>query len=412
MPPFAAIADDFTGATDLALTLQREGWRTALTVGVPLPGAPLPDIDALVVALKSRTVEAREAIDWSLASAKALRAASYQQLFFKYCSTFDSTDAGNIGPVTDALMGALDIDFTIACPAFPANGRTVYSGHLFVGNLPLSESPMKDHPLTPMRDANLVRVLQRQTPRKVGLIPYAAVDGGIAALKAAFAAARRDGIEIAIVDAVTERHLRDIGHACDDMALVTGGSGVSMGLPSATGARRPTAPPPFPVHGGGEAILAGSCSQATRNQVAREIAGGTTSYRLDPAALPDRAALSGWIRAQRSDARLLIYSTADPADVRAAQAANDGVSARIEKVLAHAAADCVVFGRTRIVVAGGETSGAVVEQLGIRNLEVGPEIAPGVPWTRDLAHPALVLALKSGNFGGPDFFSEAFERIR
>lgn len=412
MPPFAAIADDFTGATDLALTLRREGWRAALTVGVPQPDAPLPDADALVVALKSRTIDPRQAIDWSMASAKALKAAGFRQLFFKYCSTFDSTDAGNIGPVADALMRDLGTNFTIACPAFPANGRTVFSGHLFVGDRLLSESPMKDHPLTPMRDPDLVRVLQRQTSRKVGLIPYAAVDGGVPSLKAAFAAAKKAGVEIAIVDAVTERHLRDIGLACGDMALVTGGSGVSMGLPSAAGARPPASPPPFPVRGGGEAILAGSCSQATRGQVAKEIAAGTASYRLDPANLPDAAALASWIRAQRADARLMIYSTADPADVRAAQGADSGVSTRIEEVLAQAAADCVAFGRTRIVVAGGETSGAVVEKLGVRNLEIGPEIAPGVPWTRDLARPTLVLALKSGNFGGPDFFREAFEIIR
>ena len=411
MPPFAAIADDFTGATDLALTLRREGWRAVLTVGIPQPGTPLPDADALVVALKSRTIDPRQAIEWSVTSAKTLRAAGYRQIFFKYCSTFDSTDLGNIGPVADALMRELGTSFTIACPAFPANGRTVYSGHLFVGDRLLSDSPMKDHPLTPMRDPDLVRVLQRQTSRKVGLIPYAAVDGGAVTLRKAFKAAKEAGIEIAIVDAVTEQHLRDIGLACGDMALVTGGSGVSMGLPAASGARPPTTPPPFPVSKGGEAILAGSCSLATRVQVAKEIGAGTTSYRLDPADLPDAATLAAWIRAQRPNARLMIYSTADPAEVRAAQVADSSVSARIEEVLAQAAADCVAQGRTRIVVAGGETSGAVVEKLGVRNLEIGPEIAPGVPWTRDLAHPALVLALKSGNFGGADFFREAFERI-
>lgn len=412
MPHFAAIADDFTGATDLALTLQREGWRTVLSIGVPAHDAALPDADALVVALKSRTVAPETAVAWSLACARNMRKNGVRQFFFKYCSTFDSTDAGNIGPVADALMRELGTDFTVACPAFPANGRTVYLGHLFVGSRLLSESPMKDHPLTPMRDADLVRVLQRQTKRRVGLVPFAEVDRGVEALRAAFAQARADGVGIAIVDATSERHLRDIGAACAGMALMTGGSGVAMGLPAAAGARAPQGKSAFAVRGGGEAILAGSCSQATRGQVAQEIAAGTPSFRLDPLALPDPATLRAWFERHAGATRLMVYSTADPADVRGAQATDAGVSARIETVLAEAAADLAALGRTRLAVAGGETSGAVVERLGVRHLEIGPEIAPGVPWTRDLDRPDLVLALKSGNFGGPDFFRAAFEALR
>lgn len=406
-----AVADDLTGATDLASMLRREGWRVALNAGVPAAGAEFDGVDAVVIALKSRTVPAADAIAWSLASAEALKAAGAEQLFFKYCSTFDSTDAGNIGPVAEALMARFGVDFTIACPAFPANGRTIYRGHLFVLDRLLSESPMKDHPLTPMRDSDLVRVLARQTRRKVGLVGYETVAGGAAKIRAAFDAAARDGTGIAIVDALDDAQLRAIGAACKGMGLVTGGSAVAMGLPANFAKSDALATRPFAAPPGGEAIVSGSCSAATRGQVAAALASGVPALRIDPSALPDAAALRAWIASQPADRPVLVYSTAEPEAVRAAQGKDAHVAERLEAVLAGAAQACVELGRTRLAIAGGETSGAVVAKLGVACLEIGPEICPGVPWTAALDGRGLALALKSGNFGGPDFFRQAFEAL-
>jgi uncharacterized protein YgbK (DUF1537 family) len=407
-----AIADDLTGATDLASILRREGWRVALNVGVPAMGARFAGVDAVVIALKSRTVPVADAVAWSLASAEALKAAGAEQLFFKYCSTFDSTDRGNIGPVAEALMERFGVDFTIACPAFPANGRTIYRGHLFVLDRLLSESPMKDHPLTPMRDSDLLRVLGRQTKSKVGLIGYETVAGGADAIRAAFDAAKKAGTAIAIVDALEDTHLRNIGAACKEMALVTGGSAVAMGLPANFAKSDALAASPFKAVPGGTAIVAGSCSAATRGQVAKALESGIPAMKLDPAALPDMATLRAWIAKQTMDRLVLIYSTAEPEQVRAAQGKDAKIAERLEDLLADAAKACVDLGRTRLVVAGGETSGAVVAKLGVACLEIGPEICPGVPWTKALDGRGLALALKSGNFGGPDFFRQAFEALR
>jgi uncharacterized protein YgbK (DUF1537 family) len=417
-PLLGCVADDFTGATDLALTLQRGGMRTVQMIGVPAPDAPAPDADAIVVALKSRTVSAADAVRWSLDAAGWLRARGVRQLFFKYCSTFDSTPAGNIGPVADALMTFADCPFTIACPAFPTNRRHVFMGRLFAGGVPLDESPMRDHPLTPMRDSDLVRVLQAQTTRRVGLVDFAVVDQGAAALARAFEQAAAAGMAIAIVDALTDRHLVAIGEAMAGRSLITGGSGVALGLPGvfrAAGLLPPRAETRFVVPSGRGAVLAGSCSAATREQVRRFIAAGWPAVRVDPGTLgadPATAgrALAAWGLGQDPGAPFLIYSTAEPDAVRAAQAATPDVSQRLEAVLAETAAALVDGGVRRLVVAGGETSGAVVERLGVRALSIGPEIAPGVPWTLGDA-PALALALKSGNFGGPDFFQDAFTAL-
>lgn len=407
-----AIADDLTGATDLASILRREGWRVALNVGVPAKGAAFPGVDAVVIALKSRTVPVADAVAWSLASAETLDAAGAEQLFFKYCSTFDSTDQGNIGPVAEALMARFGVDFTIACPAFPANGRTIYRGHLFVLDRLLSESPMKDHPLTPMRDSDLVRVLGRQTKRKVGLVGYETLAGGPSKIRTAFDAARNAGTAIAIVDALDDAHLRAIGAACKGMRLVTGGSAVAMGLPANFAKSEALAASPFVAAPGGMGIVSGSCSAATRGQVASALAACIPALKLDPAALPSPDTVRAWISAQAKDRPVLVYSTAEPDAVRAAQSKDSKIAERLEESLAEAAKACAELGRTRLVVAGGETSGAVVAKLGVACLEIGPEICPGVPWTRALDGRGLALALKSGNFGGPEFFSQAFEALR
>lgn len=424
------IADDFTGATDLAGTLVRAGMRSVQMIGVPAAPAEALDAEAVVIALKSRTVPAEEAVAQSLAALDWLRAAGCRQFFFKYCSTFDSTDRGNIGPVAEALLDALGADFTIACPAFPKNQRTVFKGHLFVGDVPLDESGMQDHPLTPMTDPNLVRVLARQSRSQVGLVPFDEVRAGVAAIAQAFAALRGKGVRLAIVDALDEEDLIRIGRACAELPLITGGSGIAIGLPENFRAAGllgdPAAADALPRVEGASAIVSGSCSRATRQQV-RIAAARCPSLRIDPLALAAGedlvAAALAWAGPRLDGAPVLIYATADPESVKQAQdrLGAERAGALIEDALARIAKGLVAAGVRRLVVAGGETAGAVVGRLGIGGLRIGPEIDPGVPWTTSLGTtslgttslgaPPLALALKSGNFGAPDFFLKSFEAL-
>jgi uncharacterized protein YgbK (DUF1537 family) len=411
------IADDLTGATDLANTLVRQGMRTVQVIGVPAAGEPLPEADAIVVALKSRTILAADAVAMSRAALERLRAAGARQYFFKYCSTFDSTDAGNIGPVADALLADLGESFTIACPAFPENKRTIYLGHLFVGDVLLSDSSMRNHPLTPMTDANLVRVLGRQTKGKVGLVPFGAVSRGVPAIAEAFARLRAEGGRYAIVDAVEDRHLLDIGTACGDMRLVTGGSGIALGLPDnfrRLGMLRATGgADALPAVGGEAAVIAGSCSAATLAQIAH-MKQARPAFAVDALALAAGEDVVGQALAWASDrvtgGSVLIHASAPPEEVVRTQAklGRERAGALIEQALAEIAAGLVSAGVRRLIVAGGETSGAVVQRLGVKVLRIGPQIDPGVPWTATVGEPHLALALKSGNFGAPDFFTRAF----
>jgi uncharacterized protein YgbK (DUF1537 family) len=405
------IADDLTGATDVALMLQSAGLRTLQAIGVPAKDDAAGEADAVVVALKTRTIDPTEAVAQSLAALDWLRARGAKQILFKYCSTFDSTDAGNIGPVADALLDACGADFTVACPAFPTNRRTVYLGHLFVGDSLLSDSPMKDHPLTPMRDASLVRVLGRQTRRKVGLVPLATVREGADAIRKAFDALRESGHGYAIVDAVADEDLVALGAACAGMPLVTGGSGIAMGLPGPLGARAARAPDAVRVEGLA-AVISGSCSAQTNLQVA-EWSASRPAFRVDPlrlAAGDDLVAEAlEWAAPKLAAGPVLVYATARPEDVRAVQAKIGVAQAGdlVEQALARIAQGLVAKGARKLVVAGGETSGAVVKALGVRLLAIGPQIDPGVPWTFSAGEPKLALALKSGNFGATDFFARA-----
>ncbi|MFO1196330.1 MAG: 3-oxo-tetronate kinase [Burkholderiaceae bacterium] len=417
------IADDFTGATDLANMLVRGGLRTLLAIGVPAHGAGI-DADAVVVALKSRTEPADDAVAHSLAALAWLRAAGARQFFFKYCSTFDSTERGNIGPVADALMRALGTDFSIACPAFPENGRSVYRGHLFVQDALLSESGMEKHPLTPMTDANLVRVLARQTARRVGLARFDAVAAGVAALAGRFEALRREGVEIAIVDALSDDDLFTIGAACASMPLLTGGSGVAIGLPRNFAAQGLLADAGsasrLPRVDGPALVISGSCSKATNAQVAHWCA-SRPALRIDPLALAaDPAAVEraiAWAREHVRAGPVMVYATSAPEDVARAQAAlgTQRAGELVERALAALARALVDDGVRRLVVAGGETSGAVVGALGVDRLRVGPQIDPGVPWMLAgdgrFASAPLALALKSGNFGTPDFFAKSLAML-
>ena len=416
-----AIADDLTGATDLALMLSRNGMKTLQYVGVPAPDADFGDAEAVVVALKTRTVPAAEAVASSVAAGRALLASGAEQLLFKYCSTFDSTDAGNIGPVAEALLELTGAPIAIACPAFPAAGRSLYQGHLFVGEMLLSDSSMKDHPLTPMRDANLVRVLQRQSQGTVGLVPWRVVTQGAAAVREALAVATASGYRLMIADAIRDEDLRTLGEALADARLITGGSGIGMGLPDnfrragRIGTR--TLPTRMQAPSGKAVILAGSCSAATREQVRTAIESGVPTLKIIPlqvvAGTQTAQQIADWVLAATGDKPPLVYSSDDPEAVRMVQdkLGREQAGTLVERLLAEVSVLLRDAGYARFIVAGGETSGAVVEALGARALAIGPEIAPGVPWTRSVGTPDLALALKSGNFGGPRFFMDAMDLL-
>ncbi len=417
-PVLGVIADDHTGATDIASMLVREGLRTVQLVGVPdapWQGEAAAPVDALVVALKSRTVPAAQAVLQSLAALRWLRAAGAGRFVFKVCSTFDSTPAGNIGPVADALLSALDSDFTVVCPAFPENGRSVYRGHLFVGDELLSDSGMRQHPLTPMTDSNLVRVLQAQTRRRVGLLRHEA-GSSAAGLRARLAALRAQGVVMAVADAISDDDLRVLAEAACEQPLLVAGSGLALGLPPAyarrgwvrlhSDAARLEAP------SGRAAVLAGSCSPATQAQVAHWRAAGRPARALDALALAAGAPVVeqslAWAQAEAGP--VLIHATVAHDELKAVQAAlgADKAGALVEQALAAIARGLVEAGVQRLVLAGGETSGAVVQALRVQQLRIGAAICPGVPWTQAEGRP-LWLALKSGNFGGSDFFVRALE---
>lgn len=413
------IADDFTGATDLANMLVRGGMRTVQVIGVPAADAELEAADAVVVALKSRTTPAAEAVSESLAALAWLRERGCRQFFFKYCSTFDSTAEGNIGPVAEALQEALDCDFTLACPAFPETGRTLFRGHLFVQDQLLSESGMQHHPLTPMSDANLVRVLQAQSRGKVGLLRYDQVVQGPEAVRQAIARLRESGHRLAIADALSDADLHTLGAACAELSLVTGGSGIAQGLPEnfrRAGLLQAHDAAALELPAGGEAVLAGSASQATNGQVAAWLEAGRPALRLDPLALAQGddsidAALA-WAREQ--DQAVLIYATSPADEVKAIQRELGVARAGelVERALGLIARGLFDSGVRRLVVAGGETSGAVVQALGVQALRIGAQIDPGVPATLgQVQGEPLALALKSGNFGSRDFFAKALRQL-
>ena len=410
-----AVADDVTGGTDLASVLRRAGLHVVQTLDIP---ATVPEADAVVVSVKTRTAPVDLATSRAAAAAEVLAAGGAEQIFFKYCSTFDSTDEGNIGPVIDILLRHLQTDFSIACPAYPELGRTVYAGHLFVGNQLLSDSSMRHHPLTPMTDSNLVRVLGRQTPSQVGLVRLATVDAGPAAVAGSFNDLVRCGHRMAIVDAVFDRHLDTIAHACSGQRLVTGGAALGGALARRSHARRrrrePDTTPPIhaPV-----AMLSGSCSAMTLSQIehasrlmpARAI--DPLEVADDPAGLPR---LIDWACDRIRHGSVLLYSSGRPDVVRAVQERLGRALAAslVESLFGSIATALAGCGVRTFVVAGGETSAAVLQALRIRMLTFGEELDPGVPWTSSLDPAGFVFALKSGNFGSREFFAKALERVR
>ena len=411
--PYGVIADDFTGATDVAGLLARGGARVALHTVLPDPTALRADprIEAHVIALKIRTIRADEAVRQAVDALRVLQASGARRFYWKYCSTFDSTSRGNIGPVAEALLAALGAPFTLYCPGFPENGRVVTDGHLFVNGVPLNESPMKDHPLTPMRDSNLTCLL---LPQVRGLATRLTGPGDLRARAEALA---HEGVAHLIPDTPHQNAILALGRDFGDLPLLTGASplaAAAFGRSAATGSGR--APLPPGVRQGPAILLSGSCSQATRAQVAAFAATGALVLQVDPIALAEKGAeaLVSQVRSALGAAPLLVSATTDPDTLRAVQTrlGVDASSRLVEETLARVARTARDAGATRVIVAGGETAGAVTQALGATSLEMRDEIAPGVPWCigSDAQGP-FALALKSGNFGGPTFFNDALERL-
>lgn len=433
-----AIGDDVTGSTDLALMLGKQGMSVVQYIGIPDPKADTKDAQAAVIALKTRTAPVDEAVRSSLEACRWLLDRGAQQIYFKYCSTFDSTEEGNIGAVAEALLEKLAGGVTVFCPSFPANRRTLYQGHLFVGEKLLSETGMREHPLTPMRDSNLVRFLGKQVgrPEAVGLAPLPVVEEGAGSIQEEIHRLAGEGMSFILVDALTNRHLLDIGKACKDLKLVTGGSGLAMGLPAnfreAGLLKAQGGLIELPKLEGGAAVLAGSCSEATREQVAY-MARHYPALAVDPLSLAESmaGAIKGdrpsegilkeavvWAKARLSQGPVLIYSTAGPKDVARVQErlGQREAGELVEEFFAELSVTLGAEGVRKLIVAGGETSGAVLGALGVKALRIGPEIAPGVPWSITEASPAeerpvMCLACKSGNFGDEDFFLKALKML-
>jgi uncharacterized protein YgbK (DUF1537 family) len=417
-PTLGCIADDFTGATDVGNTWSCGGLEVVQLIGIPDPDVIVPPADCYVVALKSRTIERAEAVRESTGALAWLQASGARRYYFKYCSTFDSSERGNIGPVADALLNRLGSDFTVVCPAFPANGRTVYAGHLFVDGVPLSESHMARHPLTPMADSNLVRLLASQTQARVGSIAYEVVAKGHRSIRAAADELIASGVRYAVADAIRDHDLREIAEAFRDLPLLTGASGLAAGMvPTLQQKMAPGAGArPFDIPVGPAVVLAGSSSPATRAQV-DAMKAVMPSLRLDPMKLvQDGSHLEeavAWALQNLGASPILVYSTSEPDDVARTQAAigAERAASVLEDAAAEIARAVVADGARRLIVAGGETSGAVVNALGVRVLRIGRQIAPGVPWTFTIGDRPLALALKSGNFGPPRFFLDAWAKL-
>ncbi|MEM8672132.1 MAG: 3-oxo-tetronate kinase [Planctomycetota bacterium] len=411
------IADDVTGATDIASNLVQAGMRTVQVFGVPtsqdLDGI---EADAVVVALKSRSIDPATAVSMSLQSLASLKQAGTQRFFFKYCSTFDSTPTGNIGPVAEALMKELEISQTVFCPAFPANGRTVYQGHLFVNGQLLSESGMEDHPLNPMTDANLVRVLQCQTTKKVGLVDWNDIRRGN--VRSVMESLSDDDVSMVITDACDDDHLQSLAQQMTDLEFLTGGSGIARWLPQAWRDAdlfcEPESEPYRPSVSGRAAVLSGSCSRATNRQV-EYLKSRVPSLELDVERLihsseETLATVEEFFQTTPAEEPVMVYSTSGPDRVTQLQQTHgvDSLAEVIEDAMGTLAQRLIDHHDVRrLILAGGETSGAITRRLNIKTIRVGPEICPGVPWTETVASNPLTLVLKSGNFGDDDFFETA-----
>ena len=413
------IADDFTGATDLASMLARSGVNVSLRIGVPL-STPENTSEIEVIALKTRSISASKAIEESLSALKWLKEAGAKKYFFKYCSTFDSTAEGNIGPVSEALMNELKVDQTIYCPAFPENGRSIYMGNLFVGQKLLSESSMKDHPLTPMNDSNLMRLLSAQVSRRVGLADRIVVNSGVNSLKEKLISLKENDVPHVIVDAVTDTDLDTIASACQDMDFITGGSALAMPLAEFYKASGKISANDNSFMNKklntGSIILSGSCSEMTIIQVKNFIQRGAAAFQLDPIELAENGVkkVLDWLSSQDFTKNIIIYATSDPDTVKKVQAelGVDMAGKIVEQGLSECAIAARELGIKNFIIAGGETSGAITKALNVRQLDIGIEIAPGVPWTfSGKRNNQIALSLKSGNFGSEEFFTEALNKL-
>lgn len=412
MIKIGVIADDFTGATDIASFLVENGVATVQINGVPDGDQP-EGCEAVVISLKTRSCAVNEAVSQSLAALAWLQRHDCRQVYFKYCSTFDSTAQGNIGPVTDALMAALHLPFTVFSPALPVNGRTVWQGYLFVMHQLLAESGMRHHPVNPMTDSYIPRLVEAQATGRCAVIPAQVLDQGAQATRQEMQRLQQQGWRYAVLDAISERHLEIQGEALRDAPLVTGGSGLAIGLARQLSTPGRQTAPVYPL-AGRTVVLSGSCSQMTNTQVAhyRQLAPARdveVARCLAPETLAHYArTLAEWVMAQESELAPLVYATTSAGALANIQQSYGAANAShaVEALFSHLAALLAATGVTRFIVAGGETAGVVSQSLAIKGFHIGPCISPGVPWVNALDKP-VSLALKSGNFGDEAFFSRA-----
>lgn len=381
------IADDFTGATDIASFLVQNGLTTIQFNGIPA-SEEMTEAQAIVISLKSRSCPADQAVSQSLAALAWLQKQGCERFYFKYCSTFDSTAQGNIGPVTDALLNALGETQTVICPALPVNGRTVYQGYLFVGDQLLSDSGMRHHPVTPMQDSNLMRLMTSQATGKAGLIAAAQIDQGAESVRQALDQLAEQGISYVVTDTLHQGHLLTLGEALSDRRLVTGGSGLAIGLArqwttAGTDAEAERAGRP---HGDRAVVLSGSCSQMTNRQVAayRQLAPACEveiEHCLEDAEGYARQ-LCDWVEANSHQTMApLLFATADAQQLQVIQQRYGAQrsSEAVEQLFAAVTRELKQRGWQRFIVAGGETSGVVAQSLGVTAFHIGPTISPGVP---------------------------------
>lgn len=414
MPSLACIADDYTGAAELASSLQRVGLRTVLLFGAPGPEQPCPPCDAVIVALKSRTLPVQDAVSLTLQVNTWLQAHGVRQLFFKYCSTFDSTPGGNIGPVASALDSVYGSSTVVFCPATPEQGRTVYQGHLFVYNRLLSDTPMRHHPLTPMKKSNVVTLLQEQVDVGVGQVTYQTIATGSEAVGGHFGRLLEQDTRFVVADALDDEDLDVLAQACREHRLVTGAVGLARALGRLHVTTDQRSAVTVPHHSGPTVVLAGSCSQRTLEQIAW-MSQTYPSLKIDAHAVAQGHDVLDdavdWAQNHLARGPALIYSSATPAELEQLKATHPDtdVAGALEQVMGNLAGRLVELGIRRIVVAGGETTGAVLESLGIDAVDVGPELDPGVPWVITRAEPKLAVLPKAGNFGLEDMFVRAVE---
>lgn len=409
------IADDFTGASDAASFLVKGGMQTILFNGIPQEKERTESCQAIVIALKTRTQKTEDAVKETLKAAEWLKENGAKQLYIKYCSTFDSTPKGNIGPIMDALLEKYEVPTTILCPALPVNGRVVKDGNLYVNGIPLNQSSMKDHPLTPMWDSDVGKLMRDQSRYDCVKISCGEMNKPEEVQKKIRLFGAEKPHFYVIPDFETGKDARSIVQNFGKLPILSGSSGILTELAGQYKLEKSTTLKTDERTIGSGLLLAGSCSQATRSQIAFVQKNGIKSKRMDPLKLlaGEQTEQELWDFIQTNHTDVLIYSSDTPESVRKVQqAGREQIAELLERTMANLAKRALQAGYTRLVIAGGETSGAVTKALGYRSYMIGTSVAPGVPIMIPRENKNVRLVLKSGNFGQEDFLKRALDMTR